>query len=63
MVGNPTRADLARLAADDVEPALLREALSGIDVVETLSPPFALVFCDRRDGALWVCADQCGLRS
>lgn len=62
VLGNPTRADLAGLAPEAVAPALLREALTSIDVVDTLSPPFAVVFCDRRAGSLWVSIDQCGLQ-
>src|SRR5688500_505419 len=61
VLGNPTRADLA--AAADIQQRLLTEALDDLDgLLASLSPPWALVFADRRTGAVHVAADACGLQ-
>jgi asparagine synthase (glutamine-hydrolysing) len=63
VLGNPTRRDLAAVAPDDVAQRLLADCLDSFErTVDSLSPPFALVFADGRSGAVHVAVDRCGLQ-
>jgi asparagine synthase (glutamine-hydrolysing) len=63
VLGNPTRRDLAGAAPDNVAERLLAGCLDSFErTVDSLSPPFALVFADGRRGALHVAVDRCGLQ-
>jgi asparagine synthase (glutamine-hydrolysing) len=57
-VGNPTRSAGAGEAG-----AILHACLASVgDAHDGLSPPFALVFADGRDGTVHVAVDRCGLQ-
>lgn len=59
VLGNPAGAPLAGVPAADVPARVLA---GGPDVLERLSPPFAVALSERADGEVHVAVDRCGIQ-
>ena len=63
LIGNPTRRDLASLPGDRMSERLLHECLSeGPATLGSISPPFAAIFFDGREGKAHVITDRLGFQ-